>query len=106
VPRSPDDVKAGWHGAHPVRVRATPVGECLTIVIVLLLAEAQSCEGDIVVGHSVDVMDASACDRSEAEVLRDDGQCIGPVALVGGRDSCCTTRICGSQCSSQGLSSL
>ena len=48
-----------------------------------LLAEAQSREGDIVVGCGVDVVDASACDRSEAEVLRDDGQRIGPVAPVG-----------------------
>ncbi len=28
-------------------------------------------------------MDASACDRSEAEVLHDDGECIGLVAPVG-----------------------
>ncbi len=44
APHLPDDVKAGLRGAHPVRVGAAPVGECLTIVIVLLLAEAQSRE--------------------------------------------------------------
>jgi hypothetical protein len=40
VPHAPDGVKAGLHGAHPVQVGAMPVGECLTIVIVLLFAEA------------------------------------------------------------------
>jgi hypothetical protein len=60
-----------------------PVGECLTIVIVLSLVEAQSREGDIIVGRGVDVVDASACDRSKAEVLRDGGQRIGPVTPVG-----------------------
>jgi hypothetical protein len=44
APRSLDDVKADLRGAHPVQVSAAPVGEYLTIVIVLLLVEAQSCE--------------------------------------------------------------
>jgi hypothetical protein len=48
-----------------------------------LLAEAKSCEGDIVVRHGVDVVDASAGDGGEAEVLRDDRQLIGPVTSVG-----------------------
>ena len=60
-----------------------PVGQCLANVNVLLLAEAQSCEGDIVVERGMDVVDAAACDRSKAEVLRDDGQRVGPVAPVG-----------------------
>jgi hypothetical protein len=32
-----------------------PGGECLAIVIVFLLAEAQSREGDIIIGRGVDV---------------------------------------------------
>jgi hypothetical protein len=78
-----DDVKAGLRGAHPMRVGAAPVGECLTNVIVLLLAEAQGCEGDIVIGRGMDVMGVAAGDRSEAEVLCIDGQRIGSVAPVG-----------------------
>ena len=66
-----------------MQVGKAPVGECLTIVIVLLLAEAQSHEGDIVVGRGVDIVDALACGRSKAEVLCNDGQRIGPVAPVG-----------------------
>jgi len=60
-----------------------PVGQCLANVNVLLLAEAQSCEGDIVVERGVDIVDAAACDRSKAEVLCDGGQRIGSVAPVG-----------------------
>ena len=64
-----------------------PVGECLTIVIVLLLAETQSREDDAVVGHGVHVVNPAAGDGGEAEVLRDDGQHIEPVAPVGIVDS-------------------
>jgi hypothetical protein len=48
-----------------------------------LLVEAQSREGDVAVGSGVHVVDALAGDGGEAEVLRDDGQRVRPVAPVG-----------------------
>ena len=70
-----DDVEAGLCGAHPVGVRSAPVGDCLTIVIVLLLAETEGREGDVIVWCGGNVADAASCSGGEAEVLCDDGQC-------------------------------
>ncbi len=66
-----------------MRVGAASVGEGLTIVIVLLLTEAQGGEGDIGVGCGADIVDAAACGGGETEVLHDGGQCIRPVTPIG-----------------------
>jgi hypothetical protein len=66
-----------------VRLGAAPVGEGLTIVIILLLAEVQSCEGDNIIGRGVQVVDLTAGDLCGLEVFHYMRQCIGPVAPVG-----------------------
>ena len=71
-----------------MRVQSLPVGEALTVVIVLLLAEAEGGEGDIVVGRGGDVVHGASGGRREAEVFCDDGQGIRAVAPVGVADGC------------------
>ncbi len=59
----------------------------MTIVIVFLLAEAESGEGDIGVGCGGDIVDASSCCGGKAEVLGDNGQCrlaIAPIRVIDG----------------------
>ena len=66
-----------------------PVGEGLTIVIVLLLAEAEVSEGHFPVGCGGDIVDAAAGYGGKAEVLRDDGQnwlAIAPLRVVDGSE--------------------
>jgi hypothetical protein len=60
TPHLPDNVEASLSGAHPVRVRTVPVGEGLSIVIVLLLVESEKYEGDGIVGHGVNIMDVAS----------------------------------------------
>ncbi len=43
----------------------------MTVVIVLLFANAHGCEGDVGVGDMADVVEARASSCSEAEVIRD-----------------------------------
>ena len=50
----PDDVKAGLHGAHPIRVRAG-----LLVVIVLLFADSEGHESNPVIGCSGSIVDAA-----------------------------------------------
>ena len=45
--------------------------------------EAQGCEGDIVVGCGLHIVDAAACGGRETEVLHDGGQRIRLVVPVG-----------------------
>jgi hypothetical protein len=66
-----------------MQVKAVPVGDGLTIVIVPLLAEAERCEGDGIVRRDIDIVDASACGGCKAEVLCNDRQRVGLVAPVG-----------------------
>ena len=65
-----------------MRVRPSPVGEALTVIIVLLLAEAEGGEGDGIVWRGGNVVHAAPGGRREAEIFSDNGQCIGVAALV------------------------
>ena len=49
-----------------------PIGESLTVVIVLLFANAQGHENSVSVYDMVDVVEMRAGGSSEAEVIRDD----------------------------------
>ncbi len=51
-----------------------PIGESLTVVIVLLFADAYGCEDDVDVGNMVDVAEARAGSCSKAEVIRNNCQ--------------------------------
>ncbi len=48
------------------------IGESLTVVIVLLFANAHGHENDVGVGDMADVVETRASGSSEAEVIRND----------------------------------
>ena len=66
-----DNVYACLSRAHLGRAGAMPIGELLTVVIVLLFANAHGREDDVGVGNMTDVVEARASSCSEAEVVRD-----------------------------------
>ena len=66
-----------------MRVQSSPVGEALTIVIVLLLAEAEGGEGDGIVGRGSDVVHAASGGRREAEIFVITGSAFGRSPQLG-----------------------
>ena len=58
-----DDVEACLSWAHTGHAEAVPVGELLTVVIILLFADAQGCVGDIDISGLVNVQVALSNDH-------------------------------------------
>ena len=63
-----NNVEAGMGGAHPTRAKVTLVCERLTVVIVLLLADAEQAERDCIIAGGLEVMYSPAHVGGKAEM--------------------------------------
>ena len=71
------NLQAGLRKAHPSQAGTTAVSELLSVVIVLLFLNAESCENNVPIHGGMNILEAGASGQGKAEIDGNDSKCCG-----------------------------